>query len=78
MIELVLKYPLKVLVYETIKQKKVITDLDLLNEINKNSGEILMRDLNKALLHLEIIGLINVKWIGKDKRRIEIIEKSQS
>ncbi|MEM2210858.1 MAG: hypothetical protein QW779_01510 [Nitrososphaerales archaeon] len=75
---MVLKYPLKVLVYETIKQKKVITDLDLLNEINKNSGEILMRDLNKALLHLEIIGLINVKWIGKDKRRIEIIEKSQS
>lgn len=76
--ELVLKYPLKVLVYETIKQKKVITDSDLLNEISKNSGEILMRDLNKALLHLEIIGLINVKWIGKDKRRIEIIEKSQS
>ncbi|MCS7115954.1 MAG: hypothetical protein RMJ31_02660 [Nitrososphaerota archaeon] len=75
---MVLKYPLKVLVYETLKQRKVITDQDLLNEINKNGGNIQMRELNKALLHLEIIGLINVKWVGKDKRRIEIVEKTQS
>jgi len=29
--------------------------------------------LNKLLLDLEIMGLINVAWITKDARRIEVI-----
>ena len=31
-----------------------------------------MINLNKVLLNLEILGLIFVRWIGKDSRRIEV------
>jgi hypothetical protein len=31
-----------------------------------------MRDLNRALLRLEINGLVTVTWISKDVRRVEL------
>ena len=31
-------------------------------------------ELNKALLDLEILGMITVRWVAKEKRRIEFVE----
>ena len=62
-------------VYERVKQAKNMADTDLLAELNKNGLDVTMRDLNKVLLQLEIMGLITVRWMGKDKRRIEAVEK---
>jgi len=73
-----LKPPLKNVIYEKIKQAKNITDADLLNDLNKNGFDIAMSTLNRILLKLEILGLISVTWVGKDKRRIEVIEQPQS
>jgi len=70
-----LKPPLKNVVYEKIKQAKNITDVDLLNDLNKSGFDVTMSMLNKILLKLEILGLISVTWVGKDKRRIEVIEQ---
>jgi len=67
-----LKIPLKNVVYEKISQKTQITDLDLIKELNKEGWNISMINLNKVLLNLEILGLIFVRWIGKDSRRIEV------
>ena len=64
-------YPLKNQIYEKISLERQIVDVTLLNDLNKEGWNISMKDLNKALLHLEIMGLIVVSWIGKDKRRIE-------
>jgi hypothetical protein len=72
----ILKYPLKNHVYERVKQAKNLVDTDLLVELNKNGWSISMMDLNKVLLQLEIVGLITVHWMGKDKRRIEITEST--
>ncbi len=71
-----LRYPLKNIIYERLKQQKNIVDLDLLNELRKEDSNITMKDLNKALLSLEIMGLVSVRWIRKDARRVEIIEKA--
>lgn len=51
-------------------------DVDLLNELKKEDPNITMKDVNKALLGLEIIGLVSVRWVRKDARRIEFIEKA--
>ncbi|MGB7638213.1 MAG: hypothetical protein WBL88_11655 [Nitrososphaeraceae archaeon] len=73
-----MKYPLRNLTYEKIKQVGNITDSDLINALSKDSVSLSDADLNKILLDLEIYGLIRVSWVTKDKRRIEIIVDSKS
>lgn len=65
-------HPLKNTIYEIVQAKGNITDEDLLNELKKKGIDINERDLNKAMMHLEIHGLISVRWIGKDRKRIEV------
>jgi hypothetical protein len=65
--------PLRYVVYDFLKTEKSATDDEVLEMLNK-SGSCSMNELNKVLLQLEILGLADVRWIGKDKRRIELIE----
>jgi hypothetical protein len=73
-----MKYPLRNLIYEKLKQVGNITDSDLVNALSKDTVSLSDADLNKILLDLEIYGLIRVSWVTKDKRRIEIIVDSRS
>jgi hypothetical protein len=73
-----MKYPLRNLIYEKIKQVGNITDSDLVNALSKDTVSLSDADLNKILLDLEIYGLIRVSWVTKDKRRIEIMVNSRS
>lgn len=73
-----MKYPLRNLVYEKVKQAGNITDSDLVNALNKDAISLNEADLNKILLDLEIYGLIRVSWVTKDKRRIETVVNSRS
>lgn len=65
-------HPLKALVYEIVQGQGNITDTELLSELKKRGVEVSERELNKILLHLEIQGLVSVRWVGKDKKRIEL------
>ena len=65
--------PLRFAVYEIIKEKKHATDEEILGLINKTESYS-MHELNKALLDLEILGSISVRWMAKEKRRIEFVE----
>jgi len=56
-----------------VKEKKHTTDEELLAILNKSEGYS-MHELNKALLDLEILGTISVRWVAKEKRRIEFVE----
>jgi DNA-binding PadR family transcriptional regulator len=67
----IMNYPLRNLIYEKIKQAGNMTDYDLINALTKDEVPITEADLNKALLDLEIYGLVRVSWVTKDKRRIE-------
>ncbi|MDG6928920.1 MAG: hypothetical protein JRN39_03165 [Nitrososphaerota archaeon] len=60
-------------VAQKIKGMKVTTDADLLSEIRK-SGELSAEKLNSILLRLEILGVVSVSWMDKDRRRIEYRE----
>jgi hypothetical protein len=71
-----LRYPLKNIICERLRQQNNILDVDLLNELKKEDSSITMKDLNRALLSLEIMGLVSVRWVRKDARRIEIIERA--
>ncbi|HEX6028396.1 MAG TPA: hypothetical protein VFY64_05085 [Nitrososphaeraceae archaeon] len=71
-----MKYPLRNLIYEKIKQAGNITDSDLTNALIKEGVSLNEPNLNKTLLDLEIYGLIRVSWITKDKRRIEAVVDS--
>ena len=71
-----MRYPLKNIIYERLRQQNNILDVDLLNELKKEDSSITMKDLNRALMSLEIMGLVSVRWVRKDARRIEIIERA--
>ncbi|MBA3283743.1 MAG: hypothetical protein H0U27_01615 [Nitrosopumilus sp.] len=68
-----MNYPLRTVVFEKIKQYGNITDQDLINSLSKDNIITLEDDLNKILLDLEIYGLIQVTWVTKDKKRIEVV-----
>jgi hypothetical protein len=69
-----MRYPLRYAAFEWMKEERSATDGDLMEALNKNGSKCSPDELNKVLMQLEILGLITVRWIGKDKRRIEIIE----
>ncbi len=65
--------PLRFAVYELVKEKKHATDDELLTILSK-AGGYSIHELNKALLDLEILGAITVRWVAKEKRRLEFVE----
>ena len=50
-----------------------ITDKTLAKSLTKDGHDLSDGLFNKTLLDMEIMGLINVNWLTKDTRRIEII-----
>jgi hypothetical protein len=70
-----LRYPLRFAAFEWIKEKKRVTDDDLMEALNKNGSKCSPDEMDKILMQLEILGLVTVRWVGKDKRQIEFVEK---
>jgi len=65
--------PIRNTVFDKIKESGSLTDSELFKSLSKD-GIIMTEDkFNKLLLDLEIMGLINVAWITKDARRIEVV-----
>ena len=69
-----MRYPIRNIVYEKIKQSNTLTDSELSSLLSKEGIELDLAQINKILLDLEIYGLLRVSWISKDKRRIELIK----
>lgn len=65
--------PLKNSVFEKIKEHGSLTDSELSKVLIKDGFVIAEDRFNKLLLDLEIMGLIKVGWLTKDKRRIEVV-----
>jgi len=68
-----LKPPLRFALLELMKEKKHATDDELLELLSKTEAYS-MHELDKALLDLEILGSITVRWVAKEKRRVELVE----
>ena len=69
--------PLKNFVFEKIKDNGSLTDSELSKALIKDGFVIAEDRFNKLLLDLEIMGLIKVSWLTKDKRRIEIVTQKE-
>ena len=67
----------KNIILEKIKDTGSITDKTLVKSLIKDGYHISDDLLNKTLLDMEIMGLVNVSWFTKDTRRIEIVEKQE-
>jgi len=72
---LTVKY--KNIVIDKIKESGSITDKTLAKNLIKDGYNLSDGLFNKILLDMEIMGLINVNWLTKDTRRIEIISKQE-
>ena len=65
----------KNIILEKITDSGSLTDKSLSKSLS-NDGYLISDDFyNKTLLDLEIMGLINVSWITKNTRRIEIVKQ---
>ena len=62
---------------EKVEEKGSITDTTLIKSLVKNGYHISDDLFNKTLLDMEIMGLINVNWLTKDTRRIEIVTNKE-
>lgn len=71
-----MKYPLRNLVYEKVRQAGTMTDADLMSALSKDGVTVADAEFNKILLDLEIYGLIRVSWVTKEKRRVELVAQS--
>jgi len=62
---------------EKVQEKGSITDTTLIKSLVKDGYHISDDLFNKILLDMEIMGLINVNWLTKDTRRIEIVTNKE-
>ena len=62
---------------DKINEKGSITDKTLVKDLVKDGYHISDGLFNKTLLDMEIMGLINVSWMTKDTRRIEIVSNQE-
>lgn len=69
---------MKYAAFEWLKEKKAATDAELLEALNKNGNKCSQEELNKILMNLEILGLVTIRWVGKDRRRLEVLEKQEA
>ena len=65
--------PIRNTVFDKIKESGSLTDSELFKALVKDGYAMTEDKFNKLLLDLEILGLINVSWITKDTRRIEVV-----
>lgn len=70
--------PLNLAVVEALQRKGPITDEDLLDEVKESYGELSFRELNSALLRLELNGILRVTRLMKGKRRVELVAPKQT
>jgi len=69
--------PLNLAVVEVLQRKGPLNDGDLLDEVKESYGEVSFRELNSALLKLELSGVLRVTRLMKGKRRVELVPPKQ-
>ena len=69
-----MRYPLRYAAYEWIKENKSATEDDMFEALNNNGRKCSPSELDKVLMQLELLGLVTIRWVAKDRRRIEFQE----
>jgi hypothetical protein len=71
--------PLQTLIVDSLSRKNAaLFDDELLNNLQITYGYLSDREFNKALMCLEIHGIIHVATVTRSKRHIELISRTDS
>ncbi|MCW4040266.1 MAG: hypothetical protein NWE83_05900 [Candidatus Bathyarchaeota archaeon] len=66
--------PLATQIIERIaRNNNAVFDDELLRDLQTADGTISLREFNKALMRLELRGIIQVNTVTRSKRRIELV-----
>jgi Fe2+ or Zn2+ uptake regulation protein len=71
-------HPLHTVIIELLQRKGPATDMDLLSMIKEIYSDLSFNIYNKALMRLEIEGLVHVSALTKGKRRVELLKTAES
>lgn len=70
--------PLRQEVIDVLQERRgTMGENDLIRVLTSRNKEISGADINTTLLSLEIEGKIHVEYMGKNERKIEILEKAE-
>lgn len=64
-------------VVEVLEKKGPMADEELMKAVSDVYGELSFRELNRALMKLELSGVVRVSRLAKGKRRTELVEGRQ-
>lgn len=64
--------PLHTSIIEMLRTKATWTDVELYKELKRTHKALSLKELNRALMKLEVTGLINVSYLNKTKRSVEL------
>ncbi|MBS7640192.1 MAG: hypothetical protein QXJ19_01205 [Candidatus Bathyarchaeia archaeon] len=69
--------PLHLAILDILERKGSITDVELLEALKSSSGykDVSLNELNKALMRMEITGLILVSSLARGRRLIQLAKK---
>ena len=70
-------HPLFTQIVEFLQRKGPMTDADLFDLIKGTHEGVGFGELNKTLMRMEIEGTLRVTTRTKNKRRVELVEKTQ-
>ena len=70
--------PLRQEVLDVLQERRgTMRENDLIRILTSRNKELSETDINATLLSLEIEGKIHVEYMGKNERKIEILEKAE-
>jgi DNA-binding PadR family transcriptional regulator len=70
-------HPLDLTIVEVLEKKGAMTDTELLDLLRETHEYLGFGDLNKALMKMEVAGLVYVSSLTKGKRRIECVKRKE-
>ncbi len=63
-------------IVEILEKKGALTDIELLKELRANFGEVSFRELNSALMKMELGGVVLVSRLMRGKRQVELVSRN--
>ena len=63
--------PIHTTIMEMLRRKGTLMDGELYKKLRRTHRELSLGELNRALMKLEVTGLIHVSYLTQNKKRVE-------
>ena len=69
--------PLYTSIIEELEREGSLTDEELLKTLRQVYGDLTLSELNKALMKMEIEGMVQVSYLARGKRMVELVRREE-